>query len=78
MPDIPDDAPRSDDGQYWWDGSQWQLVDASQGQGAGQNTAEGASSAHPVLAKVGNPSELQGHFENAMAAAEGEAKELEA
>lgn len=28
MPDIPDDAPRSDDGRWWWDGEQWQPVDA--------------------------------------------------
>jgi hypothetical protein len=25
--DIPADAPRSDDGQWWWDGSTWQPVD---------------------------------------------------
>lgn len=28
MSDIPDDAPRSDDGRWWWDGEQWQAVDA--------------------------------------------------
>lgn len=27
-PGVPDDAPRSDDGFYWWDGSQWNLVPA--------------------------------------------------
>ena len=27
MVDIPADAPRSDDGYYWWDGNQWQPVD---------------------------------------------------
>jgi hypothetical protein len=26
MADIPQDAPRSDDGQWWWDGAQWQPV----------------------------------------------------
>jgi hypothetical protein len=30
VPDIPADAQRSDDGNYWWDGNQWQLVDQSQ------------------------------------------------
>jgi hypothetical protein len=30
---MPADAPRSDDGQWWWDGSQWQPV--VQGAGAG-------------------------------------------
>jgi hypothetical protein len=29
MADIPADAPRSEDGHYWWDGAQWQLVDQS-------------------------------------------------
>ena len=23
---MPADAPRSDDGQWWWDGAQWQPV----------------------------------------------------
>jgi hypothetical protein len=26
MTSIPADAPRSDDGFYWWDGTQWQPV----------------------------------------------------
>jgi hypothetical protein len=25
---IPPDAPRSEDGQWWWDGATWQPVDA--------------------------------------------------
>ena len=33
MADIPADAPRSEDGHYWWDGAQWQLVDQSQQNG---------------------------------------------
>ena len=27
MTTIPADAPRSEDGQWWWDGSQWQPVE---------------------------------------------------
>lgn len=27
MADIPNDAPRSEDGQWWWDGTNWQPVD---------------------------------------------------
>jgi hypothetical protein len=43
MTDMPADAPRSEDGRWWWDGSQWQPVtghpaaaatDAPQSQGA--------------------------------------------
>jgi hypothetical protein len=36
---IPADAPRSEDGQWWWDGATWQSVDtaapASTGAAAG-------------------------------------------
>jgi hypothetical protein len=35
MTDIPTDAPRSEDGQWWWDGTQWQAVGTAQGAGAG-------------------------------------------
>ena len=38
MADIPADAPRSEDGHYWWDGAQWQLVD--QAQDSGQQAAQ--------------------------------------
>jgi hypothetical protein len=31
MSEIPLDAQRSPDGRYWWDGSQWQLAEASPG-----------------------------------------------
>jgi hypothetical protein len=27
MANIPEGALRSDDGHYWWDGSQWQLIE---------------------------------------------------
>jgi hypothetical protein len=27
MANIPEGALRSDDGHYWWDGTQWQLID---------------------------------------------------
>jgi hypothetical protein len=48
---MPADAPRSEDGQWWWDGAQWQPVtqDAGAGapasadaQGAADQTASGA------------------------------------
>lgn len=37
MTDIPADAPRSDDGQWWWDGTDWQPV----GQPAGDEATTG-------------------------------------
>jgi hypothetical protein len=30
MPEIPAGAQRSPDGNYWWDGGQWQLVEQAQ------------------------------------------------
>jgi hypothetical protein len=39
MTTIPADAPRSEDGQWWWDGAQWQPVDDP---GAAQSAAQGA------------------------------------
>ncbi|MGA7987697.1 MAG: hypothetical protein WCB51_04785 [Candidatus Dormiibacterota bacterium] len=39
---IPQDAPRSEDGQWWWDGAQWQPVgDAGQGQQQGGQAGGG-------------------------------------
>lgn len=29
MTEIPADAPRSDDGSYWWDGDAWQPVEGA-------------------------------------------------
>ena len=33
MTTIPADAPRSEDGQWWWDGTQWQPVPVPDGGG---------------------------------------------
>ena len=41
MADIPHDAPRSDDGQWWWDGTNWQPVDGGQGGGVATAQASG-------------------------------------
>ena len=51
MADIPADAPRSEDGYYWWDGSQWQPVNQA-GAGAQQagpgGHAQGAAQQQPT------------------------------
>jgi hypothetical protein len=53
MPDIPADAPRSPDGNYWWDGSAWQLV-----------TTDAAGSAGSQDAVAGAAPEEQGKLEH--------------
>lgn len=46
MTEIPEDAQRSEDGNYWWDGSQWQPVGqddagaAASGEATGEVTPE--------------------------------------
>ena len=43
---MPADAPRSEDGQWWWDGAQWQPVSAGAGAAAASdaNAAQGSAS----------------------------------
>jgi hypothetical protein len=40
---MPADAPRSDDGQWWWDGAQWQPVTQDAGAATGAQPAQGAA-----------------------------------
>jgi hypothetical protein len=49
MAAIPADAPRSEDGAYWWDGSQWQLISEAAGAATGSGTPSGGTS-HEVPA----------------------------
>jgi hypothetical protein len=42
---MPADAPRSDDGQWWWDGTQWQPVPDGAGAGTGAATPADAHAA---------------------------------
>jgi hypothetical protein len=39
MATIPADAPRSEDGQWWWDGTQWQPVEADAASGGEINSS---------------------------------------
>lgn len=51
MSNIPDGAQLSDDGNYWWDGSQWQPVQAQGGQSQAQAPAQstGQGGAAPAI-----------------------------
>jgi hypothetical protein len=46
MTDVPQDAPRSEDGQWWWDGSQWQPISG----GASSGGAPASSGGDPASA----------------------------
>ncbi len=45
MAQIPADAQRSEDGQWWWDGSQWQPVGSPAGADAGAGGDASAATA---------------------------------
>lgn len=62
MADIPADAPRSEDGHYWWDGSQWQLIDQGQ-------QAQSAQTAQQTAQLTDD------HFANMLQAAESDVQE---
>jgi len=59
MTTVPEGAQRSEDGHYWWDGSQWQPVQDTQGQAghAGQAGPAGgqdhAAALHQALGQNG-------------------------
>jgi hypothetical protein len=70
MTTIPADAPRSDDGQWWWDGSQWQPV-AGDGQAEGSAVDAAPAPSEAELRAVGDtgpeaaenvPERLQSYF----------------
>jgi hypothetical protein len=75
MADIPADAQRSEDGHYWWDGSQWQPVDQSQGAAdqagqAGQDQGAAASSSSSDGQQDQSVAMTDDHFQNMLTAAE--------
>jgi hypothetical protein len=59
--DIPQDAPRSEDGQWWWDGAQWQPVtDAGQGQQQGGQAGGGSGTPGDAGGGSGTPGDAGG------------------
>lgn len=58
---VPEGAQLSEDGQWWWDGADWQAVDAQTGE-----ATESGDGLTPVS---------EDHFAQMMDAAEGEASE---
>lgn len=53
MSNVPDGAQLSDDGQWWWDGNQWQAVEMS---GAGTTPSDAEGSGATPSAAEGSPS----------------------
>ena len=49
MSNVPAGVLLSDDGHYWWDGNQWQLV---AGEGAAATTGDGRTAAEPPATPV--------------------------
>ena len=48
MSNVPDGAQQSEDGRYWWDGENWQLVEGADGNenaGGNDNSTAGEVSA---------------------------------
>jgi hypothetical protein len=50
---IPVDAPRSEDGQWWWDGAQWQPVGDPAGTESNAVSSTAAQSANPAAESAG-------------------------
>ena len=44
MSNVPEGAQLSDDGQWWWDGAQWQAVETSGDSGSGGGATTGTPS----------------------------------
>jgi hypothetical protein len=63
---VPAGAQRSEDGHYWWDGSQWQQVPA--GESGPVAAASAAASASP--SEGGKPELTEDQFANMMNSAE--------
>jgi len=53
MTTIPEGAPRSEDGYYWWDGSQWQPVQGADAASSATAAAAGAAGSGPADAQAG-------------------------
>jgi hypothetical protein len=50
---IPADAPRSEDGQWWWDGATWQPVTAAATEPASPGAPANAGGAAPGVTHTG-------------------------
>lgn len=55
MPTPPEGAQLSDDGHYWWDGQNWQLVEGGPAAGGGAGDANGSSGTTGAGDAVANP-----------------------
>lgn len=72
MTHMPPDAQRSDDGNWWWDGTQWQPVLQGEGESSSSQSAQPSVAGAPP-----DPSNLNAADEQSMAGRGGFALEEE-
>ena len=59
MPDMPEGAQLSEDGQWWWDGTEWQQVLADQAASEREVTGEDLMVYNDTGAEAGDDSQLR-------------------
>jgi hypothetical protein len=47
MSNVPDGAPLSEDGQWWWDGNDWQPIDGQPQSSSAESGSEQSFSSEP-------------------------------
>ena len=58
MAQIPADAPRSEDGQWWWDGSVWQPVGEPTADSSSTSGDAAGDTVPPELVSAGAPASV--------------------
>jgi hypothetical protein len=59
MANVPEDAQRSPDGHYWWDGAKWQLIDDGTASGTTSSTDSGDSERAAARVAAGYPASAE-------------------
>lgn len=57
MSNVPEGAQLSEDGQWWWDGDQWQAVEGAAGSTSSSSSAPESAAATGIEGWSANPDE---------------------